>query len=344
MSDKKKFLPSFQVYRPADLSKNWFVWYYENGRRIRKYGNINTFDTRAGREEAAQRMIDELKETIGRPIKEQLYKYLEDRRGNWKRKTYLTYKSKLDTLFNFLGGRALTKDRLQDFFNLLAREHHKTTYNCYRQQLHSFLDGVGALHLFPDLEKVRSHQTPAKYFQSHQVKRLRRAMADNDPELWFACQLMYYCFLRPGSELRLLKVGDIDTDNWLIRIEGDISKNTKTEYVNIPNAFKKDVYTFIGDRGAGEWLFPSPHDKDRPIGGSTLAKRHRKVLTRCGFGVKYKFYSWKHTGAVACVKAGVNIKDLQIQLRHSSLEMVDKYLRQLGINNLEDLTAKFPGI
>jgi len=344
MSDKKKCTPTFKVYRPADLKKKWFVWYYQDGRRIRKYGDINQFNTAADREQAAQLLIDRLKGEYQLPAADRLYQWLKDRRPMWRRKTYQTYKSKLDNLMRELAGRPITADAVRQFFNDLAGRVNRTTYNAYRAQLGQIFQGTGLDNLYPEIEKVKATQTPAKYFQKHQVQRLGRFMRENDPELWFACQCLYYCFLRPNSEMRFLRVSDFDLDRWVIQVKGDISKNHKTEFVSVPVAFRKDVHTFISGREAEEWLFPSPRDASKPYSYNILTKRHRRVLKRLGFGTEYKLYSWKHTGAVACVQAGVNIKDLQIQLRHSSLEMVDKYLRQLGVNNLDDLERKFPAI
>ena len=45
-------------------------------------------------------------------------------------------------------------------------------------------------------------------------------------------------------------------------------------------------------------------------------------------------YSWKHTGVVMAVKAGIHIKQLQIQFRHHGLDQVDQYLRDLGIQQI----------
>ena len=77
---------------------------------------------------------------------------------------------------------------------------------------------------------------------------------------------------------------------------------------------------------------------------SYFLSKFRKALKSLGFGTEYLLYSWKHTGAVACVRAGASLKELQIQLRHHSLEEVDKYIRQLGVNDLRDLEGRFPGI
>ena len=77
---------------------------------------------------------------------------------------------------------------------------------------------------------------------------------------------------------------------------------------------------------------------------NTLPNHYRAYMRKMGFGSEYSLYSWKHTGAIACVQAGVHVKQLQIQLRHSSLEMTDRYLRQLGVNDLEELENQFPSL
>ncbi len=42
-------------------------------------------------------------------------------------------------------------------------------------------------------------------------------------------------------------------------------------------------------------------------------------------------YSWKHTGNCNAYRAGADIKALQQQNRHHSLEMTDVYLRSMGL-------------
>jgi hypothetical protein len=56
----------------------------------------------------------------------------------------------------------------------------------------------------------------------------------------------------------------------------------------------------------------------------------------------YAFYSWKHTGVVQAVRNGVNMKTLQLQLRHNSLDMVNEYLKNLGIMDDMDTDKKLP--
>ena len=75
-----------------------------------------------------------------------------------------------------------------------------------------------------------------------------------------------------------------------------------------------------------------------------MSNRHRKILRALGYSSEYKLYSWKHTGAVALAKAGVGLKAIQLQLRHHSLDQTDEYLRQLGVEDFEELIEQFPAI
>ncbi|MEN7551857.1 hypothetical protein AAG747_28330 [Rapidithrix thailandica] len=85
-------------------------------------------------------------------------------------------------------------------------------------------------------------------------------------------------------------------------------------------------------------------DKMKPGPDSLLrvrvTERHIKVLRHLEiYDGLVTLYSWKHTGVVNAYRAGVDIKTLQSQLRHHSLEMTDIYLRSLGMvlnNELKD--------
>lgn len=346
MADEKKFVPSCRIYSPDDLGKKWFVSYSKGGKRVRVYGDINQADTHHERMRRARALKMELEQTgpARRTVEEQLWGFLEDHRGLWRKKTYYVYSSKVRIFLAFLRGRPLSKQVVEEFFIDLSKRRHKTTYNTYRRTLLTIFTGIGRAEVIGSIKKLKNTETPAKYFQEHQVRRLREFISERDPDLWFFCQFVYYCFLRPNSELRLLRVGDIDFDRWVIRVPAQVSKNGKNQYVTIPVPFRARVMQELGRRAPQEYIFPGVHDNTKPVGVNTMSTRHRNILRSMGFGKAYKLYSWKHTGAVACVRAGISVKELQIQLRHHSLEMVDKYLRQLGVHDLEYLEQNFPAI
>lgn len=350
MIEEKKFIPNWKIYSPTDLSKKWFIYYRKDGKRLgRTYGNINSYKSFDERISAAEALIKEkLEETPvekepEKTLAEKMYGFLDERKGIYRKATYSTYKSKLKIFLEWLDDRPLTKDEIKDFFNYLLDKNHRTTYNLYRRTLKKVLDGIGQGDVINSISKIKTSQTPAKYFQRYQIERLKKFLSKNHYELWFFCQFIYYCFLRPG-ELREIKVSDIDLDRWRIRLKGENAKNWKFAHVCIPKQFRKEVFINMDGRAPSEYLFPSKRDPEQRIGRKTMTNKHRKILNDLGFGQEYKLYSWKHTGAVACVEKGINIKHLQIHLRHHDLETVDKYLRQLGFENIGDLEDKFPPI
>jgi integrase len=87
----------------------------------------------------------------------------------------------------------------------------------------------------------------------------------------------------------------------------------------------------------------SQKDPDQKgISANHLNDLHTKVLDKLRIRGRYAFYSWKHTGAVQCVQAGLNVRDIQNQMRHSSLDMTQRYLEGLRVMQSEDLKNKYP--
>ena len=158
--------------------------------------------------------------------------------------------------------------------------------------------------------------------------------------LWIACLLQYYCFIRP-NELRQLKVEFVNLHATYIEIPGLVSKNRKTQRVAIPNGLLSEL-NFLMQCEPEHFIFGGPGPESP--GRDYLSKAHRRVLKALNIKGRYGFYSWKHTGAVKAYKAGINMKDLQLQLRHHSLDMVNEYLKNLGVMDSDRIKNQFPAI
>ena len=343
MLGEKKVLPVFKVYSPSDLSRQWFVYYYEGSKRIRKYGEINKYTTHRARRRAARKLIDELKKNYLRKVsrvEETLRRYIESHSNGWRQKTREHYSSIANVLITFLDGREVTQDLIEQFLYEVRATRHPTTYNKYLSSSKRLLSACGYDFIFDTIKYVRAEPTPARYFQKHQSARILRRIDREDKELSLFIRFIYYCFIRPG-ELRLLKVGDILLEEGEIRVPGKIGKNKKTQFVAIPKAFLPDLNSLY-DMAPGDYIFSSSRDITKPVGKNTMYRRHKRILDSLNFGEGYSLYSWKHTGAVAAAKAGVSMKELQIQLRHHSLDETDKYLRQMGVKDVVRLRENFP--
>lgn len=69
-----------------------------------------------------------------------------------------------------------------------------------------------------------------------------------------------------------------------------------------------------------------------------MSRKHSEFLKKVGIADK-TLYSWKHSGVVRAYKAGVDLKAIQMQCRHHSIEQTDTYLKSLGFQ--ENTAFKF---
>lgn len=122
-----------------------------------------------------------------------------------------------------------------------------------------------------------------------------------------------------------------------ITVRQDISKNGLTETVNIP----RQLYEYLGNTlqigGYPEdwYLFskdgvPGKHK----LGKNTFRYRFNRIRDILGLSERYKLYSFKHTGGVKLVNAGVNTWELQRHFRHKSIDTTEKYVkRNFGVQS-----------
>ena len=113
--EKKFFLQLEKAFvirdRQGNLDKPWYVEFYLDGKRIKKWGDINHYSSLKGRVEAAKRLRQELIAKYTKSIiqdqmtdREYLLETLEQKsyEKRWRVKTLRGHKSMLNTFFNFI--------------------------------------------------------------------------------------------------------------------------------------------------------------------------------------------------------------------------------------------------
>ncbi len=156
-------------------------------------------------------------------------------------------------------------------------------------------------------------------YTAEQATKLReQILASGDVQLWRFVQFAYFLFVRPGQELRLMKVGDLQADR--VRIVSTHGKNRKIGYVDIPVLLK----TMIDEDGlrnysANHYLFTTDgHPGPVAVGKNYFFKRHAEHLKKLGlFGLDYDLYSWKPTGAISLYRHTKDLLRVQRHCRHS---------------------------
>lgn len=336
----------FKLYAPDDLSRNWYLEWYDGTKRFKKYGNINGADTFMGRYQRAEALAKQLslKLTDLKSVSVgKVHDYIVRMDGRYAPSTYMNIKGITNQFVKFLGNREVTRLNVEAFFSELEKTHHATTYNEYRMWIGRTLSDLEMHGMLVNVKRKKTTKTPQRYFQKHHIKKLRDYMTANEPELWLFVQFIFYCFIRPGRELPHLRAGDFFMEERQILMRAEITKNRKNQYIGIPEPLFAQL-DFIYDMKETDYIFPGRHRADKPVGRNTMATLHAKILKELGFGKGYSLYSWKHTGAVEAVRNGASVNDLKIQLRHYSLAETDMYLRQLGVKDISKLMENFPDL
>jgi len=273
-------------------------------------------------------------------------RYLQKHKSMWAVKTYGTHQSKLRIFTQWCEEQQLSKKDpvvmthavLQEFFDFLcAREKSERTVDKYKQVLFRFFEDLQSLKEIREnpvvgiIARGKVVDEAAKPILKEDLDILKIAIQTQDPQLWLACLFQFYCFIRPGTELRLLKVQDINLHSKLITIKCDKAKNRITETVQIPSQFAKLLVTQYRLQDYpkqfcvfGQHGYPGPE----PMGRNNFRVRFNRIRDQLGLSKDYKYYSWKHTGATAAVDAGIPERHLMDQLRHKSFESTDHYFRR----------------
>jgi integrase len=362
----------------CDLSKNWFVAITCPGySRIRIYKPINAYTTVRGRTRAANKLVKKISQLLENglnPWKDGLV--LEEKQKPVKKSKF---NKDLDLLFSSLTLRKKSKQSLQSIYDsfceYLEKQHidnfrkvtasHCLKYPDYMigekknsqvtvnnhvlklKQLFKFLKVRGEIKFNPfDDVKIKPAESEGKWpFKDHQRNLLKSVIEDRNPALWLFIQFEYYLFIRPG-EIRQMKIEYINLDEATITIPAHIAKNGKTQTIAIPNQMIPTMYRLnLHTYDQNFFIFSrSGLSGTKMVGINYMNRKHNEIIKELGFSNKYSIYSWKGTGAVAAVKAGVNLKELKEQLRHSSLDMTDKYLKKQGFIELDGIRNHFPEI
>lgn len=278
-----------------------------------------------------------------------------------KEKTYSSYQSKMRifTMWMEKNGygefdiTAIDNDIILKFFDYVIniRDLDKVTVTLYKIKIKAFFDFLIRKKYIKhnpvyDIPEVRKKIDAApKPIAKDDLKKLLTTIQSRDPQLYLACMMQYFCAIRPGTELRLLKIKHIDFSSGKITINIIDSKAPRQDVINIPNQlynllvniyqlqnFNKEFYIF-GRHGIPE---------EEALGKNTLRNRFNKYRDKLGLSKDYKFYSFKHTGAGNLLDSGVTFKDLMDHLRHNDIDSTYHYIRKYKGNTNEKIKNHFP--
>ena len=287
-------------------------------------------------------------------------KHLDAIKNNVEKSTISTYRSKLRLFDAWLENNELhdadistiTQPVMVEFFTFIIeiRKLSKVSVVHYRQLLINVFnlirkDRKQFLNPCYDLPKTkRVNDFTPQPIQKNDILRFKKEINRKDPQLWMAICFEYYCFLRPGKELRLLKIGDIDFGRGVVRI---IAENSKTieRHVSIPLKFLeilREQYK-LHTYSRAYYLFSHGGIPGKTyLGKNNLSMRFSRIRKKLNMPEMYKFYSWKHTGNIDADDAGITLRELQGQNGHASIQTTETYLKNKRGARSENIIERFP--
>ena len=271
----------FIDYKPAVLQKgvkeNWLIVYYakvpaqNEFKRFRK--RVPPLSPTREREKYAKKMIA----TINQKLENGWSSFYEDNNVKYKSLEYCaelflkmqereveegvkrtdtlrSYKSFLDLFVKYLKDKKLMLKFvieidtyiIQNYLDYLffEKKNSARTYNNHLKFFNTFFLWCKAKN-FVNANPAESIKPKAKVQKKREVladevKAKVRTLHDTNFHYYVLCMLTYYCFIR-RTELTKLKVGDVHLHGGYIVIDGENSKNRKTESVTIPNNLLDDL-------------------------------------------------------------------------------------------------------
>lgn len=288
-----------------------------------------------------------------------LNEYLASRKTELKEKTYATYRSKLRIFCEWLDDQGCSEHDISDlntaivhkFFDFIIQDQKldKRTVEKYRQIIRAYFEYLrkkGKLLMNPVIDikmPPKSKDMAARPINTTDSKIILDTIKERDPQLYLVCMFEYYTALRPGKEIRMLKVEDLDVySNTITIVEGQAKTSRRT--VDMPvqlsrllihyqiHTYSREYYIF-GNNG-----FPGPVG----YGQNNFRNRFNKIRDDLNMPSIYKLYSFKHTGCGRLLESGRTMEEIRDHVGHKSIESTAHYIRQHFGNRNRNIINSFP--
>lgn len=181
-------------------------------------------------------------------------------------------------------------------------------------------------------------------FLDEDMEKIVPLIQENDPQLFLAAMMQYFCFVRPGNEMLQMKVKQINFSARTVFIPKNTAKKRKERVVDIPTQLLGIMQEQQIHNYGKELILFGPYHKPgiRQLGENTLRARFNKYRDELNLSKSYKWYSFKHTGAGKLLESGATIVELMNQLGHTDLASTYRYIRQHFGERSEHVRNKFP--
>jgi integrase/recombinase XerD len=356
----------------GDIKKRWHVYYSfknpENGKFIRFQVFISSkLKTKTARHVKAKEIIDNLNSWLqqgGSPFDTELklkniyeaIEYVAQIKESMARKrTIQSYSSLIERFKTWLQSNNYAQLSAMGFNYSMAiafmdylkfSKIGNRTYNNYLGYMRIFFNLLRRREIilnnpFEKIEMQPITKPAITAFTIEERLLITEKLPAYNKELWLVSQFIYYCFIRV-TELTRLQISDINLLKNEITLRPGVSKNRKQAVIIIPAQFSEILATYNIYQWPGNYFLFS-----RKLKPGTIQITHNRIdeiwlkFAKL-YNIGKHIYDMKHTGVGVLLESGVDIRDIQLQLRHHSLEITQIYLEKFRARASEKLRITFP--
>ena len=371
----ENFKPAKLFDACGDITKRWFVYYSFRSPDTGKYRRFQHWVpqkilTCSGRRDKAHEMIRTINQKLRmgfNPFAHLEKKYtslsiaikyvLSIKENSCRKRTHHTYASMVKKFNEWLNIKNLGKLPVDDFNYYHAQDFMDYTKSKLHNGNRTYNNRVTAMRTmfkmlvkrewimvnpFEKIEMLPEEDPPIIAFTTDELIKMQDKLPAWNYDLYVCACLIFYCFIRP-QELVRLQVSNFHLVNHAIMIPGKVSKNKKQEVVQIPDALMPILMKLDLQYPGHFYVFAKNQKRGRNEYAPTrIAEAWREFAEH--YGIEKNIYSLKHTGVGMAIESGINVRDLQLHLRHSSLEMTQIYLDKFNNSPSAKLSKNFPDL
>lgn len=180
-------------------------------------------------------------------------------------------------------------------------------------------------------------------FTRKELKLINEQLPGHHYQLWVVSQFIFYCFLRP-AELVRLQFKHVLWEHGIITVPGVKAKNGNSQVVVLPIRLKENLKSWNRCWPDDYYLFAHGRNLKpglKEIAPTRIAEAWREFGEK--YGITKNIYDLKHTGNGYAFDQGLNVRDIQLQNRHHSLEQTQQYLNKFRRKPSDGFRENFNG-
>jgi integrase len=373
-----KMSTELKIKIPTKTNARAYIEFYHQGKRVREYtGNSIQMDIEPNKQKDPNTKLEllyQLKHALSRHINENNYPVttkskaiekvvysLDDAlksalEAKLRMKLSRQYKENLILIYHqFIDFtideersapfESLVLQRLEDFLNKFNSS--GTYYMKKRNDLCILFSCAsklaGTKSIARETHTERSKAKLHKAYEKKQLVPLFEYLHSKNKQLHLCCLLTYGCWLRPHVEVLSLTKSNFKNGNKEIHLSGSENKGGRVRVVYVPEYVQIHLHELLCSIGDKANIFSRCESALNRHFFITTWKRARKHMLEKGMIEDGQtIYSFRHTAAIEVYKKTKDIYLLQKLMGHGSIGVTQKYLRNLGVVDIEELKNSAP--